>query len=79
MKVSDNQNSDGNIHYATVEITYNLDVSLPAATLHIKSFKGGNFCGSSLKAEYVQKIFTVENLRPGGTMVCVVSGQHRYS
>jgi len=27
MKVVDNWNSDGNIHYATVEITYNLDVS----------------------------------------------------
>jgi len=27
MKVSDNWNSDGNIYYATVEITYSLDVS----------------------------------------------------
>jgi len=27
MKISGNQNSDGNIHYATVEITYSLDVS----------------------------------------------------
>jgi len=27
MKVSDNWNSDGNNHYASVEVTYNLDVS----------------------------------------------------
>ena len=48
--------------------------------LNIKSFEGENFRDSLLKLNiYVGKTFAVENLRPGGTMLCVVSGRRRYS
>ena len=38
MKVSDNWNSDGNIHYATVEVTYNLDVSYYLHLLYVINY-----------------------------------------
>jgi len=49
-------------------------------TVYVKSFKGENFHGLSLKLNnYIGKTFAVENLRQGGTVLCVVSGWCRYS
>jgi len=51
-------------------------IVIPYTSNHL----GGNFHGSSLKLNnYVGKTFMVENLRPGGTMLCVDGGQCQYS
>jgi len=47
---------------------------------HIRQIiQGGKLSWFITRDKYVGKTFTVENLRPGSTMLWLVSGQHRYS